>query len=249
LKMSTSIQMDTIQRPSAIKLDDFASTNGTSGTEITIDQCTAEEVEQLSIGVVKPKPLGSNQHCASLIMMLMSLVLFIVATEGTQWVRATGGNAAGRPTCRFGLWETCNCIRVGQNNDELPCRKMNRRLDTAFEEDDFVYNDWDDSYYMTRGLAVSTSVFTAFTLAFSTWEKSDTSIKPKPVSFYRVKLVVMMMFACAMLGVATTRQWVTNQRLAEGVIEEQWAWGRDFQLFRAGWITLLVACPIAQFLE
>lgn len=263
MSTSTAIEMNTLgaggPRSSSIKELDFATTGGT----MVIEQCTAEEVEQLSIGVVKAKPLGSNQRCASLIMMLMSLVLFLVATEGTHWVRAVGGNAAGRPTCRFGIWETCNCIRVGQNDDELPCRKMNRRLDTAFEEDDFVYNDWDDAMYITRGLAVATSVFTAFTLAFSAWEKSDTSIKPRPMTipcrrgcsdgfyWFSPKLVVLMMLACAGLGIATTRQWKLNERLYQGVTADNpsWAWGRDFHLFKAGWITLLVACPIAQFLE
>eukprot|EP00808_Paulinella_micropora_P016938 g27500.t1 len=218
-------------------------------TTVLIAQATPEEVETLSIGRVKRKPLGANQRCVSLILVLLSLVLFIFATEGTQWVRATGGMANGRPQCRFGIFETCDCIRIGQDNDELGCMRMNRRLDAAFQEDDDLYNDWHDEMYILRGLTVGTSICTALVLAFATWEKSDTSSKPRAINFKRIKLVAVLIFACAMLGVSVTRKWETNARLAQGMVNDQWAWGRDYHLWRAAWIMLIVAVPVSQFLE
>eukprot|EP00457_Paulinella_chromatophora_P011807 gb/GEZN01011970.1/.p1 GENE.gb/GEZN01011970.1/~~gb/GEZN01011970.1/.p1 ORF type:complete len:232 (+),score=15.52 gb/GEZN01011970.1/:33-728(+) len=216
---------------------------------VVISQATPEEFEHLSIGTVKATPLGANQRCVSLVLLFFGLVMFMFATRGTQWVRATGGNAAGREQCRFGLFKTCDCIRVGQDNAELPCMAMNRRLDAAFEEDDDVYNDFNDDVYITRGFAVVTCVLSGLTLAFSAWEKADTAIKPRPINFKRIKLVAALMFICAMIGVATTRRWQINPRIATGIVNGSWAWGKDYELFRAGWIMLLVAVPIAQFLE
>jgi len=223
----------------------------TDSSDIHIATASPKELEQLSIGTVTVKPLGANQRCVSLVLLLIAMGMYVTAANGNQWVEAAGNMAAGRPLCRFGLWQTCNCIEVGQNGQELPCRRMDKRLDTMMTNDDSVFNQVTPETYITRGLAVGSAIFTAFTLVFLAWEKTDSAVKPTPLQFKRVKLITLLLFICAMLGVATTRSWDTNPKLAieMNANPPEWTWGRDYLLWRAAWITILVATPIAQFLE